>query len=271
MCLAVASSTTRHIRCQRMVPYVTRSTLLRESACVRIQTPSKRGLETTDHTRIQQRTKRGHRGTTNLAKQGLTLSAQLLFQDSGAAYNLESQKTATKGIFVANKTTLIIFFLWGSFMMREGLDHALSNSHRFWRSPLFGMRHAVGILLFVLSISIRTASAGFIDMETPLNKRKTTSLVDGTTYHLVGFLENYSVYVTYSFNCSHAKLAFFSRSCPMSSMFRIALSRMATTRCGLLSTNPTTMRLRPVAVRFSFITRLQSLLPRMACSESRRF
>ena len=29
------------------------------------------------------------------------------------------------------------------------------------------------------------ATAGFIDMDTPLNKRTTTSLIDGSTYHLV--------------------------------------------------------------------------------------
>ena len=31
----------------------------------------------------------------------------------------------------------------------------------------------------------RLAAAGFIDMDTPLEKRTTKSLIDGSTYHLV--------------------------------------------------------------------------------------
>jgi hypothetical protein len=34
-------------------------------------------------------------------------------------------------------------------------------------------------------LSLRTASAGLIDMDTPLDKRTTTSLIDGSVYHVV--------------------------------------------------------------------------------------
>ena len=34
-------------------------------------------------------------------------------------------------------------------------------------------------------LSLRTACAGLIDMDTPLDKRTTTSLVDGSVYHVV--------------------------------------------------------------------------------------
>lgn len=37
----------------------------------------------------------------------------------------------------------------------------------------------------IAALGIQSASAGFIDMDTPLDKRTTTSLVDGTVYHLV--------------------------------------------------------------------------------------
>ena len=42
-------------------------------------------------------------------------------------------------------------------------------------------RYVLGFLVF------NGATAGFIDMDTPLNKRTATSLIDGTTYHLVSF------------------------------------------------------------------------------------
>jgi hypothetical protein len=35
-----------------------------------------------------------------------------------------------------------------------------------------------------LSFSMLSASGGFIDMDTPIGKRTTSSLVDGSTYHL---------------------------------------------------------------------------------------
>ena len=36
-----------------------------------------------------------------------------------------------------------------------------------------------------ISLVIPIASAGFVDMETPVDKRTTTSLIDGTEYFLV--------------------------------------------------------------------------------------
>jgi hypothetical protein len=51
----------------------------------------------------------------------------------------------------------------------------------------FSIRNVtIGSLLLTLVI-FRTSSASFIDIETPLEKRTTTSLIDGTTYHLVRF------------------------------------------------------------------------------------
>lgn len=39
--------------------------------------------------------------------------------------------------------------------------------------------------LACVALGINSVSAGFIDMDTPLDKRTTTSLIDGTEYHLV--------------------------------------------------------------------------------------
>ena len=39
--------------------------------------------------------------------------------------------------------------------------------------------------LSLIALVVQSVSAGFIDMDTPLDKRTTTSLVDGTVYHLV--------------------------------------------------------------------------------------
>ena len=42
------------------------------------------------------------------------------------------------------------------------------------------------ICLLVLAVmGLRVATAEFIDMDTPLDKRTETSLIDGSTYHLV--------------------------------------------------------------------------------------
>ena len=40
-------------------------------------------------------------------------------------------------------------------------------------------------LVLTLASLLPVARAGFIDIETPLDRRTTTSQVDGTTYHLV--------------------------------------------------------------------------------------
>lgn len=46
---------------------------------------------------------------------------------------------------------------------------------------------SVVLLYFIIifSIIVRTTNATWIDMDTPLDKRTTKSLVDGTTYDLV--------------------------------------------------------------------------------------
>ena len=49
-----------------------------------------------------------------------------------------------------------------------------------------------GLLVFLPCLAL----AGFVDMDTPLDKRTTTSLIDGTTYHLVCF---YIYYVSLGF------------------------------------------------------------------------
>ena len=43
-------------------------------------------------------------------------------------------------------------------------------------------------ILLLITLCISGASADWIDMDTPLDKRTTTSLVDGSTYHLVRLL-----------------------------------------------------------------------------------
>ena len=43
---------------------------------------------------------------------------------------------------------------------------------------------AVQLAILVL-IGIQEVFAGFIDMDTPLHRRTTKSLIDGSTYHLV--------------------------------------------------------------------------------------
>jgi hypothetical protein len=39
--------------------------------------------------------------------------------------------------------------------------------------------------LALAALGVQSVSAGFIDMDTPLDKRTTTSFVDGSVYHLV--------------------------------------------------------------------------------------
>lgn len=55
---------------------------------------------------------------------------------------------------------------------RGGLENARATSPMIYS------------LLLCLTMA-RIANAGFVDMDTPLDKRTTTSLVDGTVYHLV--------------------------------------------------------------------------------------
>ena len=50
-------------------------------------------------------------------------------------------------------------------------------------APGGGLKRKIAIA----ALGIQTVSAGFIDMDTPLDKRTTTSLIDGTVYHLVSF------------------------------------------------------------------------------------
>lgn len=43
----------------------------------------------------------------------------------------------------------------------------------------------LGRKIAIAALGIKSVSAGFIDMDTPLDKRTTKSLIDGTLYHLV--------------------------------------------------------------------------------------
>jgi hypothetical protein len=50
------------------------------------------------------------------------------------------------------------------------------------------MRMSLHILLLgAITLAPKFASANWIDIETPLDKRTTTSFIDGTVYELVGF------------------------------------------------------------------------------------
>jgi hypothetical protein len=53
------------------------------------------------------------------------------------------------------------------------------------RCPEVSFRSLALVLTLTLASLLPVARAGFIDIETPLDKRTTTSQVDGTTYHLV--------------------------------------------------------------------------------------
>lgn len=53
--------------------------------------------------------------------------------------------------------------------------------------PTFAREPSWLATLYIALTLIQTATAGFIDMDTPLDKRATQSLVDGSTYHLVSY------------------------------------------------------------------------------------
>ena len=46
----------------------------------------------------------------------------------------------------------------------------------------------VNLLWLMLLASLHPVDSGWIDEDTPQDKRTTTSLVDGTTYHLVSLI-----------------------------------------------------------------------------------
>ena len=115
------------------------------------------------------------------------------------------------------------------------------------------MMEGLGRFVMVAIALAAVVEAGFIDMDTPLDKRTTTSLVDGSVYHLV------------SYNCAKGvRCAVISpsawrdnyprdgsrrlfpviRSCPMNSMSPTDPSRTAMILCGLLWTNPMTILLQ---------------------------
>ena len=43
------------------------------------------------------------------------------------------------------------------------------------------------VQLLLAALGVHSVSAGFIDMDTPLDKRTTKSLIDGSVYHLVSW------------------------------------------------------------------------------------
>jgi hypothetical protein len=43
--------------------------------------------------------------------------------------------------------------------------------------------------LLLAVMGLRVVAAEFVDMDTPLDKRTTTSLIDGSTYHLVSLCD----------------------------------------------------------------------------------
>jgi hypothetical protein len=47
------------------------------------------------------------------------------------------------------------------------------------------VRGSLVLQLMLAALGLEGVSAGFIDMDTPLDKRTTTSFVDKSTYHLV--------------------------------------------------------------------------------------
>lgn len=67
------------------------------------------------------------------------------------------------------------------------------------------MTHVARILV-VLAICSRlpTSSADWVDTDTPLDKRTTTSLIDGTTYHLVSMF--------YACSCACVNVLWFERT-----------------------------------------------------------
>lgn len=142
-----------------------------------------------------------------------------------------------------------------------------------------------------LLILLKTAeSTDWTDPDTPINKRTTTSLIDGTTYHLVSlpislFIESFSRLLVHlnSWNspprrhlsCFSDSLLlvacpslYFFRSFQMSSMYQSAASKMVTILYGLPWTSPMTIPARQEEDHCSFTTPLP-LRPRTAFSRSR--
>lgn len=83
------------------------------------------------------------------------------------------------GIFKKDTdANLVRFPTEASTHIMGGLEVMIASSSSMMR----GLSRAVLLLWWIL---VATTNAGFIDMDTPLDKRTTTSLVDGTIYHLV--------------------------------------------------------------------------------------
>lgn len=64
-------------------------------------------------------------------------------------------------------------------MMGKGRKCNATPANRHGRNLSF--KFMLSLVLF----GMQSVSAGFIDMDTPLDKRTTRSLIDGTVYHLV--------------------------------------------------------------------------------------
>lgn len=63
----------------------------------------------------------------------------------------------------------------------------MGRRYKSSRQPAMGIQSSLALAL----LGAHAVSAGFIDMDTPLNKRTTTSLIDGTEYHLVSKLSSH--------------------------------------------------------------------------------
>lgn len=50
-------------------------------------------------------------------------------------------------------------------------------------------------VLLLCNVAIWGTNAEWIDIDTPLDKRTTTSLIDKTVYHLVSFFESICLYI----------------------------------------------------------------------------
>lgn len=119
------------------------------------------------------------------------------------------------------------------------------------------MRAMAGICAF------HGASAGFVDKDTPLNKRTTRSLIDGSMYHLVSPFWR-ATGQNVEFKCMNLTV-FFWRLCRMSSVSLTEHSQMAKIRCGQLLISQMMIPRQMEEDRSNFTTLLLLLRPGKGC------